>query len=212
MRVRTLAILALFLCSPFLLRAQQLRQDSLIEVSGVTMTADSLRAIPDVVVLVKGQDRGTFTNDRGIFSIVLYKGDTLVFRAVGFKRKFVPIPRSLSGSHFSMLQLMVQDTTYLPVTIIHAYPTTREEFAYAFLHWQIPDDKYEIARKNTEAAKLRALSYFVGPDGAEGVSHSFTQQAQTMSYLGMRPPENIFNPLAWAQFIQAWKRGDFKQR
>ena len=24
------------------------------------------------------------------------------------------------------------------------------------------------------------------------------------------PPQNIFNPFAWAEFIKAWKRGDFK--
>jgi len=26
------------------------------------------------------------------------------------------------------------------------------------------------------------------------------------------PPMNIFNPAAWSEFIQAWKRGDFKNK
>jgi len=30
--------------------------------------------------------------------------------------------------------------------------------------------------------------------------------------MGQVPPQNIFNPIAWAEFIQAWKRGDFKRK
>ncbi|MEI9934132.1 MAG: hypothetical protein WDM71_04630 [Ferruginibacter sp.] len=29
-------------------------------------------------------------------------------------------------------------------------------------------------------------------------------------YSGQAAPQNIMNPFAWGQFIQAWKRGDFK--
>ena len=36
------------------------------------------------------------------------------------------------------------------------------------------------------------------------------QSSTKYSYMGQNPPQNIFNPLAWADFIQAWKRGDFK--
>jgi len=32
------------------------------------------------------------------------------------------------------------------------------------------------------------------------------------SYAGQAPPMNIFNPAAWAKFIEAWKRGDFKNK
>jgi hypothetical protein len=36
--------------------------------------------------------------------------------------------------------------------------------------------------------------------------------AQKYTYQGQVPPQNIFNPMAWAEFIQAWKRGDFKKK
>ena len=29
---------------------------------------------------------------------------------------------------------------------------------------------------------------------------------------GQVPPQNIFNPIAWANFIDAWKRGDFRKK
>lgn len=212
MRWYKLYVLLFCLSVPFLARSQgRGGTDSLVQVSGVTMTADSLRAVPNVSVIVKGEDRGTITNDEGVFSIVVYKGDVLTFRAIGFKTQDVQIPSDIKGNHFSLLHLMAQDTTYLPVTVIKPYPS-RGEFADAFLHWKIPDDKLEIARKNTNAARLRAMAASVGPDGGEGVNRTFQQQAQALYYSGQRPPENIFNPVAWAQFIQAWKEGAFKRQ
>jgi hypothetical protein len=29
-------------------------------------------------------------------------------------------------------------------------------------------------------------------------------------YIGQLPPNNLLNPLAWAEFVKAWKNGDFK--
>ena len=108
----------------FLLKAQLSQfKDSIIQISGITMTADSLRAIPAVSVLVRGQNRGTISNSQGVFSIVAFKGDTLTFSAVGFKRKDYKIPTNLPGNNYSMIQLLVIDTTYLPVTIIRPYPS-----------------------------------------------------------------------------------------
>ena len=40
----------------------------------------------------------------------------------------------------------------------------------------------------------------------------FNNIANRAVYQGQTPPMNIFNPAAWADFIQAWKRGDFKNK
>jgi hypothetical protein len=37
------------------------------------------------------------------------------------------------------------------------------------------------------------------------------QQAREAVYYGQQQPMNIFNPLAWGQFFEAWKRGDFRR-
>lgn len=207
-----LSLLVVFLLSPFLLKAQIAEfRDSVIQISGITMTADSLRAIPAVSIMVRGQGRGTISNRSGIFSIVVFKGDTLSFSAVGFKHKNYRVPPNIKGNSFSLIQLLVEDTTYLPVTIIKPY-LSREEFERAFANMDIPDDAYEVARKNTSNARLRAMARFLPVDGREGVNQYFNKQAQNLYYAGQPPPQNIFNPLAWAQFIQAWKRGDFKRK
>ncbi|WP_431437162.1 carboxypeptidase-like regulatory domain-containing protein [Chitinophaga caseinilytica] len=200
------------MCLPLLSAAQfKAFRDSIIQISGITMTADSLRAVPAVSILVKGQGRGTISNSVGVFSIVAFKGDTLQFSAVGFRKKDYKIPLDLPGNRYSMIQLMAEDTVYLTETIIKPYPT-RREFEKLFVSMDIPNDMYEIARKNNEQAKLRAIAQGM-PIDAGGAYNVFMQkQQQSLYYAGQMPPQNIFNPLAWAQFIESWKRGDFKRK
>jgi hypothetical protein len=202
----------LLLAIPFLGNAQEVSsRDSLIEVSGVTLTRDSSLVIPNVSILIEGQNRGTMSNDQGVFSIVAFKGDVLLFRAIGFKTQKVKIPADAKGSQYSVAELMSQDTTYLPVTVVRPYPT-KEEFEDAFLHWKIPDNQYDIARNNTSPDKLRALMNSTPVSGDEGVNNTFNREFQQTQYKGGFPPMNIFNPLAWAKFIKALKDGDFKRK
>lgn len=209
---KKLIILFSLLILPFLVKAQfQAFKDSIIQISGITMTSDSLRAIPAVSVLVKGQGRGTISNSQGVFSIVAFKGDTLTFSAVGFRKKDYKIPLELVGNRFSVIQLMSEDTIYLSETIIKPYPT-RKEFEKMFVSMDIPNDMYEVARKNNDQARLRALARTIPVDAAGAYNVYMRKQQQSLYYAGQTPPQNIFNPLAWAQFIESWKRGDFKRK
>ncbi len=192
------------------LRAQ-VAVDNVVQINGVVMTADSLRAVPGAIVTVKNKNRGVEASPLGVFSIVVYKGDTLQFTALGFRGKEYAVPRDVEGQYLSLIQLMVQDTFYLPETIIRALPSEKE-FDYAFKHWKIPDDKYEIARKNTDALTLRALAYMMPRDGRENQAAYQNMQAQQAYYYGQQRPMNVFSPLAWAEFFEAWKRGDFRKK
>lgn len=183
----------------------------IIQINGVIMTADSLRAVPDVTILVKNKNRGVESEYTGVFSIVCYKGDTLNFTCLGFRSKEYVIPKDIKGQYFSLIQLMVQDTFYLPETIIRPLPS-KQGFDYAFQHWHIPNDQYELARKNTDAYLLRALAYTLPIDGHEAQSRVLQQQAKDAVYYGQQQPMNILNPIAWGQFFEAWKRGDFRRQ
>lgn len=202
----------LLLLSPFALKAQfsQLK-DSVVQLYGVVMTADSLAGIPSVSVVVKGQNRGTFTNEEGVFSIVVMKGDQIEFTSIGYRAKLAEIPKNLEGNQYSLIQLMVTDTQYLPVTIIKPRPT-REQFERDFVRIKIPDDALEIARQNNDASKRRLLMKILPNDGSEAANMLLRKGAQKYYSAGQMPPQNIFNPFAWGEFIQAWKRGDFKNK
>ncbi len=204
-----LSIIILF-AGNFRLQAQT-SKDSVIQLYGVVMTADSLRGVPAASIVVLGKGRGTITNGYGVFSIAVLKGDKISFSSVGFKEKTITIPSNLTDNQYSVIQLLVDDTAYLPATIIKAKPS-REQFERDFATTRMNDDAYEIARQNTEESKLRALMATFPADGREAVNFQFRQQAVKYYYAGQIPPQNIFNPLAWADFIKSWKRGDFKRK
>lgn len=212
MKKPLLYTLLLFLFFTQTARAQfETSRDSVVQLYGVVMTADSLVGIPAVSIMVKGQNRGTITNAEGVFSIVVLKGDQVEFTHVTYKPKTVSIPRNLEGNQYSVVQLMVIDTVYLPATIIRPRPTA-EQFARDFAKNKVPDDDIEIARQNTSVAKRRIWMRTIPGDGGEATRIQFNKIANKATYQGALPPQNLFNPAAWASFIEAWKRGDFKSK
>lgn len=186
-------------------------RDSVVQLFGVVMTADSLDGIPAVSIVVKGTRRGTVSNKDGVFSIAVLKGDEIEFSHVSYKTKITKVPRNLEGNQYSIVQLMVRDTAYLPVALIRPRPT-KEQFARDFVNVKVAEDEMEILRKaNTremQAAVMRRTPY----DGREMTNRQLDQVYQRARYQGQLPPMNIFNPAAWAEFINAWKRGDFKRK
>ena len=186
-------------------------RDSIVQLYGVIMTADSLRGIPSASVIVEGKGRGTITSYDGVFSIAVMKGDRITFSSIGFKNNSIQIPYNLESNQYSVIQLLVSDTAYLPATILKPRPT-REQFERDFLNNRFPDDAYEIARKNTDEATRRIMLNSLPADGREAVNFQLRQQTNKYYYAGQIPPMNIMNPAAWADFITSWKRGDFKRK
>lgn len=186
-------------------------KDSVVQLFGVVMTADSLKGLPAVSVVIKGQNRGTISNDRGVFSIVVLKGDKIEFTSVGYKPMLVSIPQNLEGNQHSIIQLMVADTIYLPATIIKPRPS-RQQFERDFVNTKVPDDNITIARSNTNSATRRVLLATLPSDGREASNQYLRQSAQKLYYSGQAAPQNIFNPFAWNEFIKAWKRGDYRRK
>jgi hypothetical protein len=186
-------------------------KDSVVQLYGVVMTADSLQGLPAVSVVVKGQNRGTITNDRGVFSIVVLKGNQIEFTSVGYKPVLVSIPSNLEGNQHSVIQLMVADTIYLPATIIKPRPS-RQQFERDFVNTKVPDDDISIARSNTNSATRRVLMASLPSDGREASNQYLRKSAQKLYYSGQAAPQNIFNPFAWNEFIKAWKRGDYRKK
>jgi CarboxypepD_reg-like domain len=200
----------LLLSAPCVVHAQfdKLR-DSVVQLYGVIMTSDSLKGIPSVSVVVKGRNQGTYSSEQGVFSIVVLKGDQIEFSSVGYKTITLNVADTFRGNQYSIIMLMTSDAQYLPATIITARPT-REQFERDFVNTPVPDDNIEIARQNNSAAKRKVLSRGLPANASEAASTYLRQSAQKYYYQGQTPPQNIFSPIAWADFIQAWKRGDFR--
>jgi hypothetical protein len=208
-------ILLIFICAGLFIKKSHAQfetvKDSVVQLFGIVMTADSLKGIEAVSITIRGSNRGTITNTQGVFSIVVLKGDIVEFTHVSYKPKVITIPKNLEGNQHSVVQLMVEDTFYLPATIIKPRPSA-EQFARDFVNTKVPDDDIEIARQNNSAAKRRVLMQNTPGDGGEATSIQMRNVATKATYQGQTPPMNIFNPAAWQEFIQSWKRGDFKRK
>jgi hypothetical protein len=144
-----------------------------------------------------------------VFSIVVHKGEHITFTCIGFKDRSILIPTNLEGNQYSVIQLMVNDTNYLPATILKPRPT-RAQFERDFVNARTEDVFFENAKNNTSPSQKRIILASLPRDGKEAVGASLTNQASKYYYSGQLPPMNILNPSAWKSFINSWKRGDYK--
>jgi hypothetical protein len=181
-----------------------------IQFSGLVVTGDSLKPLPYSTVWVKGSRRGTTTDYYGFFSIPVYENDTLRFSSIGYKEAFYPVPDTLSRHRYSAVQIMTRDTVYLSETVVYPWPT-REQFRQAFIHTEIPEDDYDRAMRNLAHAEMRERFEKMPMDGSMNFRHHLQQHSDRLYYAGQSPPIRIFDPMAWADFIKAWREGKFRR-
>jgi hypothetical protein len=198
-------------------KAAAQRYNDLVQFSGVVVTADSLRPVPFANIAVSQTGRGTTSDYWGFFSIVVRKNDLISFSAVGYKPGLFRIPDTLTENRYSLIQVMSSDTIMLTETVIYPWPS-KEQFRHAFLTLEIPDDDIEIARRNLAYMEMREIygrNYDperYGYTPGQSYRNYASNQADKLYYNGQTMPNNLLNPIAWAKFIKAWKRGDFKKK
>jgi len=147
----------------------------------------------------------------GYFSFVAQEGDTILFSAVGFTRSQYVIPAELPESKYSMIHVMNRDTVWLRTAVVYPWPS-REQFREAFMNLNLPEDDYQITMRNLSPAELVQRMESLPPDGLQSFQYQMAMDNTRLYYSGGTPPINLFNPVAWAQFIQAWQNGAFKRK
>lgn len=212
MNFRYISLLSIFcLIISFSLKAQD--QERLVQFSGLVLDGsdESLYPVPYANILVKGKNRGTYSDFKGFFSIVVEKNDTIVFSAIGYKTVEVVIPEKVDDNRYTVVQLMTQDAVNLPETVVFPWPS-REHFKLEFLAMDVTPELQERAMRNLANETLERMRSEVITDGNENADYYLRQQAREFYYVGQQPPMNIFNPVAWKKFFDAWKAGDFKKK
>lgn len=188
----------------------QPNQPMLVQFSGVVVT-DSLLPVPFTNILVKNTYRGTMTDVFGYFSFVAQEGDTILFSAVGFQRSQYVIPDSLTENKYSMIHVMNRDTVQLREIAVYPWPS-REQFREAFLNLRLPADDYQLAMRNLSPAEMVQRMENLPPDAYQSFRYQMQMDHTKLYWAGGTPPINLFNPIAWAQFVQAWQNGAYKKK
>lgn len=193
--------------------AQSRADEDLVQFSGMVLdgSTQELFPVPYTNILVKNKGRGTYSDFQGFFSIVVEKGDTIVFSAVGYETVEFEIPTDLEDDRYSLVQLMTQDAINLPETVVFPWPS-REHFKLEFLAMDVTPELQERAARNLANETLARMRNEVLKDGRENANYYMRQQARDYYHIGQQPPMNIFNPVAWKKFFDSWKRGDFKNK
>lgn len=204
-------LIIIFLCIGLSFLTAQTNK-KVVQFSGYVLTPDTLMGIPFVNVSVKGSNKGTISDPSGFFSFAGEAGDTILFSSLGFKRSEYIIPQDLQTNKYSIIKLMAQDELFIDTVTIYPWPI-KDMFRQAFLALDLEPSDYDRAMTNLEREYLKEVGQAMAMDANENADYYLRTQAQKYYYAGgQAPPQNIFNVFAWAQFIEAWKRGDFKKQ
>lgn len=209
---RLLRICLIFLLTWFVIPNQLHAQTPrVIQFSGVVVSGDSLQPVPYTAITIKGTYRGTMSDYYGFFSFVAQEGDTIEFSSIGFLKAQYRIPEKLEDNRYSIIQMLNQDTIMLPTTVVYPWPTREQIYDY-FLKAPVPDDDLERAKKNLAQEKLINLSMTTPMDASANYRNTINQYNTRLYNAGQIPMNNLLNPIAWAKFVDAWKKGEFKKK
>ena len=193
-------------------RAQS-NQVKVIQFSGKVVTEENnqIVGLPYAVVSVRGSNRGTLSDVDGFFSIVVRTDESLVFSVLGYKDAFYHVPDTLTSDRYTIFQMMTRDTYLLAEAVIYPWPDP-DHFNTEFLAMDVHDDLEDIAAENLSDKAMVQLREYLPTDGPEHAQMYLKRQSQLYYYEGQIRTPQILNAFAWKEFIEAWKRGDFKRK
>ncbi len=202
-KITAIFLLLLAIIAP----AVQAQQPSdIVEVYGLVVSKSPRGAyeyVPFVTVAVQGTVRGTYANYEGMYSIVVKKGQTLTFSAIGYAKREIVIPEDITGMYYSLTVELEPAEINLDEVTIFPWPD-RDNLAAEFLALQPTraGQLETIAKDNLNRNQLLAIAQSTDNDSKEAATQYLRQQASTYSYQGQMAPQAVFDPLAWSQFFQ----------
>jgi len=189
--------------------------ERVIQFSGVVVTHDpstgEMIPLPYTTISIDNSSRGTYSEIDGFFSIVAEVGDSIVFSRIGYQTAKHGISDTLDSSFYSWYQVMSKDDYLLPTAVIYPWPS-KEHYKIEFLALDVSNELAERAKRNLATELIERMEHAVPPDGTEAFTLENAKQVYEYKYSGQYKPQNIGNVAAWAQFIKAWRRGDFKRK
>ena len=212
MPLSRLFYIAILLTIPLLLTQSQTSEiKKFVQLSGI-ITDDSNMPVQGVTVISKKLRRGTVSERTGIYSITSTPGDTIFFRALGFKRYHTIIPASYEERH-CMVDIELETDT-IPIKEITILPwKSYNDFIREITQERPVDPIIENMNENIASiyvAVANQTGLKVSPEA--GYRYAMEQNFSAMSTKNQYPVNNLLNPFAWAKFINGVKNGLFKNQ
>jgi hypothetical protein len=208
---RSFNIILLIFLSITSLKGQSNERERFIQLSGL-ITDEYYRAVPGVAVISKKLHRGAVSEKSGIYSITTTPGDTVFFRALGFKRYHTIIPESYEDRHCKVDIVLDVDTIQIDEVTILPW-RSYNEFIKDMTREKPVDPIIENMNDNLASiyvAVANQTGVRVSPEA--GYRYAMEQNFVSMSTKNQYPVNNLLNPFAWAKFISGVKNGLFKNQ
>jgi len=190
---------------------QAIEKDKFIQVSGI-ITDESYRPVSGVAVVSKKLKKGTLSEGTGIYSITSTQGDTVFFRALGYKRYHTIIPEDFSARHCEVDIVLEIDT--IQIKAVNVIPWKNySEFIKDMTKPRPVDPIIENMNDNLASiyvAIANQSNVKLSPEA--GYKYAMEQNFGAMATRGQYPINNLLNPFAWSKFIKGIKNGLFKNQ
>jgi hypothetical protein len=191
----------------FTATAQVQERERFFQVSGI-ITDEQKRALPNVGVISLKLRRGTLSERTGIYSITSMPGDTIFFKALGFKRKLVILPWDFEGRLFKLDISLGTDTIPIENVVVMPWKSYSEFIkdmtTPAPLSAEIENMNRNIASIAEAVANTKGVK--ISPEA--GYRYAMMQNFDQISVRNQYPVNNLLNPFAWSKFIKELKTGN----
>ncbi len=216
MTVHKFILFVLIFCTGSAYAQPVLIENDIIEVSGIIISRNEkqgLQYVPFATVAVNNSNRGTYANWEGMFSIVIKKGETLNFSAIGFGDFTLNIPQNFEGLYYSAVVELEPKDINLAEVVIFPWPN-RDNFRAEFLAMQPTEamKMEDVAKGNLNRRKMFEMNKNMGMDARENAMYYLQKQASSYSYMGQGQPMPILSPLAWSQFFRQLQNNKKKKK
>lgn len=193
------------------IRGQESAPERFIQLSGI-VTDVLYRPVAGVGVISKKLHRASITEPTGIYSITTVPGDTVYFRALGFKRYHTIIP-PLYEDKRCMVDIVLETDT-IPISEVTILPWKNYgEFLKEMTREKKVDRKIEYMNENIASIYVAVQNQTGVKISADaGFKYAMEQNFSAMATRGQYPVNNLLNPIAWVKFVNGVKNGMFKNQ
>jgi hypothetical protein len=191
------------------LKAQVHVPERFVQLSGI-ITDELFNPAQGVAVVSKKLHRGTVSERTGIYSITTMPGDTVFFRALGFKRYHTVIPEDYQERHCTVDIILQADT--LEISEVKILPWKNyNDFIKDMTRERPADPIIENMNENIASIYIAITNQTdvrISPEA--GYRYAMEQNFNSMATRNQMPVNNLLNPFAWAKFVNEVKKGLLK--
>ena len=202
---------ALYTIILLVLTISALNGQDYIQVSGI-ISDEANRLVSGAAIISKKLKKGTVSEGYGIYSITSTPGDTIFFRALGYKRYHTIIPSDYSGRYANVDIRLEFDTVRIEGVNILPW-RTYSEFIRDITQDKPLDPIIENMNDNLASiyvALQNDLGLKISPEA--GYHYVVQQDFNAHATKNQFPVNNLLNPWAWSKFVQGVKNGLFKNQ